>query len=127
MVLNHVGVVNSTAEEAERFYGDFFGMTLIKDYIVSPTLSDEIFAVPEGIRMMAFGMGEYKIEVFIHSHYRRESPAIAHFGLLVDNFDELLKRADEQGVALVVGSDKEKTVYFVKDFSGNMIEIKQSS
>jgi catechol 2,3-dioxygenase-like lactoylglutathione lyase family enzyme len=127
MVLNHVGVVNSTAEEAERFYGDFFGMTLINDYMVSPKLSDALFAVPEGIRMMVFGMGKYKIEVFIHPHYRSESPAIAHFGLLVDHFDELLKRADEHGVTLVTGSHQEKTVCFVKDFSGNMVEIKPSS
>lgn len=127
MVLNHVGVVNSTAEEAQMFYGDFFGMTLIKDYMVSATLSDALFAVPEGIRMMVFGMEKYKIEVFIHPNHRRESPTIAHFGLLVDHFDELLKRADEHGVTLVIGSHQEKTVYFVKDFSGNMVEIKPSS
>jgi catechol 2,3-dioxygenase-like lactoylglutathione lyase family enzyme len=127
MVLNHVGIVNSTAEEAERFYGDFFGMTLIKDYMVPPTLSDALFAVSEGIRMMVFGAGDYKVEVFIHPDHRRGSPAIAHFGLLVDNFDELLKRADEHGVTIVIGSHKDKTVYFVKDFSGNMVEIKPSS
>lgn len=127
MFLNHVGVVNRTAEEAERFYGRFLGMHIVKDFVVSAELSDALFSVHEDIRMMVFGTGDQKVEVFIYPRYVRESPAIAHFGLFVDNFDELLKRADNHGVKVVTGSQQEKTVYFVKDFSGNMVEIKPSS
>ena len=127
MFLNHVGVINRDADEAERFYRDFLGFDKLKDIILSAELSEQVFSVSGEIRMLAFGIGNQKIEVFIYPEYNFPSPNIPHFGLLIDNFSEVLEKAEKNGITVIKGSHKGKTVYFVMDFSGNMIEIKPSS
>lgn len=127
MFLNHIGVINKNAEEAERFYQGFLGLDKQKDLILPPELSEELFSVKGEIRLMAFGMGDQKVEVFIYPYYNLPSPNIPHMGLLVDNFQEIIDKAGKNGVRVIKGSHNEKTVYFIMDFSGNMIEIKPSS
>jgi hypothetical protein len=61
--------------------------------------------------------------VFI-SEYRQPSPDFSHIGLLIDDFSDIIRKAPQAGVELIIGKTKEKTVYFLKDFSGNLIEIK---
>ena len=127
MFLNHIGIINKSADEAERFYHDFLGLDKQKDYILPHELSEELFSVTEDIRLLAFGMGDQKIEIFIYPEYSPPSPNIPHPGLLVDNFTEILEKAGKSGIRVIKGRHKEKTVYFIMDFSGNMIEIKPSS
>ena len=95
--------------------------------MLSAELSEQLFSVSEEIRLLAFTMGDQKIEVFICPDYRPPYPDIPHSGLLVDNFTQVLEKAEKNGVTVIKGSHTGKTVYFVKDFSGNMIEIKQSA
>ena len=127
MFLNHIGVINKNADEAVRFYQGFLGLDKLKEITLTPELSEELFSVKGEIRLLAFSMGDQKVEVFIYPEYNPPSPNIPHMGLLVDNFLEILDKAGESGVRVIKGSHNEKTVYFIMDFSGNMIEIKQSS
>ena len=46
---------------------------------------------------------------------------------MLDNFSEVTEKAKRFHVDLIIGKYKDKTVYFLKDYSGNLIEIKQKS
>jgi catechol 2,3-dioxygenase-like lactoylglutathione lyase family enzyme len=125
MLLNHVGVINTRTEDALRFYRDFLGFDLTREVTVSPELSEQLFAIAQDIPMMVFEKDGIKIEVFIYPECKQPFPDIRHIGLSLENFSEIAEEATKVGIDLVIGKAKDKTVYFIKDFSGNLIEIKQ--
>jgi methylmalonyl-CoA/ethylmalonyl-CoA epimerase len=125
MLLNHAGVINTSREDALRFYRDFLGLDLTREVSVSQELSEQLFTVSRDIPMMVFEKDGIKIEVFIYPECKQPYPDIKHIGLSLENFSEIIKKASGSGVELVIGKTKDKAVYFIKDFSGNLIEIKQ--
>ena len=125
MLLNHAGVVNKSREEALRFYRDFLGFAVIKESVISKELSGQLFSVDRDVTMLAFGKNGVKIEVFICPECGLPSPDLRHIGLLLENFAEVMEKARPAGVGVITGKTKDKTVYFIRDFSGNLIEIKQ--
>jgi methylmalonyl-CoA/ethylmalonyl-CoA epimerase len=125
MLLNHVGVINKSREDALRFYRDFLGLDLTREVTVSKELSGQLFAIVQDIPMMVFEKDGIKIEVFICPECKQPYPDIKHIGLSLENFSEIIKKAPGSGVELVIGKTKDKTVYFIKDFSENLIEVKQ--
>lgn len=124
MVLDHIGIVNKSGEEALRFYGDILGLEKIKDSISTADLSEQLFSISEDIKMVVFGKGIVKVEIFILPGFDHPSPNIPHLGLQVDNLRELLERAKQAGAKVITGKRGDKTVYFLQDFSGNLIELK---
>ncbi len=126
MILNHVGIVNENKEKAERFYGDFLGLEKTKEAMLPKELSEQLFNYSSEIKIMVFEKDELKIEVFIcPDSEKRPLPDIAHIGLFLDDLPQLINKAAEAGVELIIGKTADKTVYFLKDFTGNLLEIKQ--
>lgn len=125
MLFNHVGIVNKSEDQAVQFYRDFLGFEITKDYNVSRDLSEQLFAVSREIKLLAFEKNGIKIEVFICPDCKQSSPDFRHIGFLLDNLSDLIEKAPRAGIEVIMGKTKEKTVYFLKDFSGNLIEIKQ--
>jgi len=125
MQINHVGLTNKSEEEAVRFYRDFLGLELTRKSVVPAVLSAQLFSVSGDLDMLVFERDGTKIEVFVSAAYTLPEPDINHAGFLLDNFEEVVEKAPQSGVKLIVGQTKDKTVYFVRDFSGNLIEIKQ--
>jgi methylmalonyl-CoA/ethylmalonyl-CoA epimerase len=125
MLLNHVGLTNKSEDEAVRFYRDFLGFELMRKSVVPADLSEQLFSVTSDISMLVFEREGTKIEVFISPAYTPPSPDINHIGFLLGNFQAIVEKAPQAGVKLIIGKTKDKTVYFIRDFSGNLIEIKQ--
>lgn len=126
MELNHIGITNKNEEQAIRFYQDFLGLEKTREILLPPELSEQLFSLSREIKALVFEKPGLKVEVFI-SDFQHANPNFTHFGLILDNFPEITEKAQRSHVELVLGKHKEKTVYFLKDFSGNLIEIKQKS
>ena len=126
MNLNHVGLANESEEKAVRFYHGLLGFEKTREFVVSAELSEQLFSVSKEIKVLVFERDGIKIEVFICPECRQPFPDYRHTGLLLDNFQALREKAMETGL-LIEGKTSEKTVYFLKDLSGNMIEIKPQS
>jgi len=125
MVFDHIGIVNKSEEEALRFYQDILGLEKIKDSVSTADLSEQLFSVSRDIKMVVFGKGSVRVEVFILPGFILPSPSVPHFGLQVENLEEILKRAKQAEAKIITGKRSDKTVYFIQDFSGNLIEVKQ--
>lgn len=123
MLLNHVGLANESEEKSVRFYHDFLGFEKTREFVVSTELSEQLFSVSQEIKVLVFERDGMKLEVFICPECRQPLPDYSHIGLLLDDFQSIKEKAQQMGV-LIVGKTEEKTVYFLKDFSGNLIEIK---
>jgi catechol 2,3-dioxygenase-like lactoylglutathione lyase family enzyme len=125
MLLNHIGVFNKSREDALLFYRDFLGLALTRETTVSQELSEQLFAISRDITMLVFEKDGIKIEIFICPECKLPSPDLNHIGLLLEDFPEMLQKVLKAGITLITGRTKEKTIYFIRDFSGNLIEIKQ--
>jgi len=123
MLLNHVGIANESEEKAVRFYHGLLGFEKTREFVVSTKLSEQLFSVSREIKVLVFERAGIKLEVFICPECKPPSPDYSHIGFLLDNFHAIKEKAQEMGV-FIVGRTDEKTVYFLKDFSGNLIEIK---
>ncbi len=126
MELNHVGITNKTEKQALQFYQDFLGLEKTREILLPPELSGQLFSLFQEIKVLVFEKPGIKIEVFI-SDFQHANPNLTHFGLMLDNFSEVTEKAQRSHVDLIIGKHKDKIVYFLKDFSGNLIEIKQKS
>ncbi|MCP4268178.1 MAG: VOC family protein [Candidatus Brocadiaceae bacterium] len=124
MELNHVGIINKCEEQALKFYGEFLGLKKTKEMLLVQELSEQLFSVSKEIKVVVFENEELKIEIFI-SDFQPENPNFTHFGIMVDSLPEITERAGQFNADLIIGKHKDKTVYFLKDFSGNIIEVKQ--
>ncbi len=125
MQLNHTGIINRSEEEALRFYQDFLGLEKTREMVLSPELSEQLFSLFQEIKVLVFEKSGMKLEVFI-SDFQLGHPNFTHFGIVVENLPEIREKAKQSDVDVIIGKHKEKTVYFLKDFSGNLIEIKQA-
>lgn len=124
MELNHIGITNKSAGQAMQFYRDFLGLEKTREILLAPELSEQLFSLSQEIKVLVFEKSGIKIEVFI-SDFQHANPNFTHFGIMLDNFSEIIEKAQRSHVNLIIGKYKEKTVYFLKDYSGNLIEIKQ--
>ncbi len=124
MVLDHIGIVNKSEEDALRFYRDILGLDKIKDSVSTADLSEQLFLISKDIKMIVFGKGRVKVEIFILPEFIHPSPNIPHLGIQVENLEGLLERARQLGARVIKGQRGDKTVYFLQDFSGNLIEVK---
>lgn len=123
MLLNHVGIANESEEKAVRFYHGLLGLEKTREFVVSTKLSEQLFSVSREIKVLVFERAGIKLEVFICPECKPPSPDYSHIGFLLDDFDAIKEKAQQMGL-LITGSTDKKTVYFLKDFSGNLIEIK---
>ncbi len=122
MQLNHVGVINKSEEHALKFYNEFLGLEKTKEMLLAQELSEQL---SEEIKVMVFENEGFKIEIFI-SDFQPENPNFTHFAITVDSLPEITEKAKRFNADVIIGKYKDKTVYFLKDFSGNLIEVKQN-
>ncbi|MCP4254639.1 MAG: VOC family protein [Candidatus Scalindua sp.] len=124
MQLNHVGIINKSEVQALKFYVDFLGLEKTREMLLPLELSEQLFSVAKEIKVLVVENKELKIEVFI-SDFQPENPNFTHFAVMVDSLSDLTERAKQFDAEVIIGKHKDKTVYFLKDFSGNLIEVKQ--
>jgi extradiol dioxygenase family protein len=125
MLLNHVAIVNASEEQAEKFYGEFLELEKSREYTVTSELAEQLFNLSVDIMAVVYEKNGIRFEIFIYPDSVPATSEIRHTALFVDDLSAFLDRAKRFNVEHIIGKIPEKTVHFIKDYSGNMIEIKQ--
>ncbi len=114
--VNHVSVVASDLEESTQFYIELFGA----EEIAAPN-----FEVP--VRWLSFG--DQQLHLFQRDV---ESPQYHHFGLTVDNFEEVYRDAVDRGLVGDFADDSLLGLYelpdgavqlYLRDPDDNLVEV----
>ena len=114
--INHVSVHADDLEQSARFYEDLFGM----ERVAAPNF-------PE-VRVIWLRLGEQQLHLFKRSV---EAPAAHHFGLDVEDFAAVYRKARDRGL-LVVNAEGGRQIrshpagwvqMYVRDPAGNLVEI----
>ncbi|UCE71307.1 MAG: hypothetical protein JSU99_08395 [Nitrospiraceae bacterium] len=120
-----MGIISNSREGADKFYHDFLGLTMTKEGVLPAALSEQLFSFSHEITMLVYERDGIKIEIFICPECEQPSPDQRHLGLYINDLSSLLEKAGEFGVEHITGQKGDRTVHFLKDFSGNLIEIKE--
>jgi len=121
--LHHVGVHCDDKKKALFFYQDVLGLELVKTFSLSKELTENIFGLARSVDVLAFQNSGIYIEIFLTSYQRK--PSCHHVGLTVENLEEFIVHCQNHDVVTYSVKKGEKTLWFIKDFSGNIFEIKQ--
>ena len=122
--LLHLGIINRSEQEAETFYDKLLGLKKLYDFEIEADLSARLFSYPEQLKVLVYGSDSIKIEIIILEDFSLTSPSVQHTCIQVDNLERFIKNAAGLNAEIISAERNGKILYFVKDFSGNLFEIK---
>ncbi|MBW2058548.1 MAG: VOC family protein [Deltaproteobacteria bacterium] len=127
MKLQHVALVSRSEESAQRFYGDLLGLERTRSFHVSADLSKGLFDSELHFEALTYLKGEMHFEIFLIGEGQWTPPRFHHIGLEVEDLEGFLKRCREKDVQVMEVPKGNKTVTMIKDFDGNLFEIRQKA
>ena len=119
----HVALQYYDRKQAEIFFNKILKLPLKKTFTVSKELSNIIFEINEEVTVDVYGNEEACFEVFItkiKTKYRFE-----HTCIKINDKNEFIKRCNKYGIKPIFVKKGVKTLLFIKDFAGNLFEIKE--
>ena len=124
MHLKHVGLTSSSEEKADAFYADLLGLIKSEPKTLPCELSKAIFNVDSELVMINYQNEQVHFEIFVTGPNGGNSRKIAHTCLEVDNLEVFLGKCHSLNVDIARIPKGDKTLTFIKDFDGNLFEIK---
>jgi len=125
MRLIHAGLVSSSEDKADRFFGGVLGLEKTRRSELSAELANRLFGVDAGCEIVYYGSGDLELEVFLTRPPEMAGSRIGHLCLEVASRAELLARCAEMGVAVRQAPKGDSLIVFIEDEDGNLFEIKE--
>jgi catechol 2,3-dioxygenase-like lactoylglutathione lyase family enzyme len=122
-LLNHVALKCNDEEEAKTFFTDILGIPLTKKFGLSGDLSEAIFGIKDNVDILVYDNNETRFEVFIGQVGKKHG--YEHTCIEVDNKSEFIKRCRKHEIEPITVKKEGKDLLFVRDFSGNLFEVKE--
>ncbi len=124
MLLKHVGLTCSTEDKADKFYQDLLGLSKSEPKTLPSDLSKAIFNLEAELQIINYMDEKLHFEVFITSLIDNKSRQISHQCLEVDALSDFIAKCRTLNVEISQIPKGDKTLTFIKDFDGNLFEIK---
>jgi catechol 2,3-dioxygenase-like lactoylglutathione lyase family enzyme len=124
MILRHVALTCSSEENSDRFYKDLLGLEKLEPKILPSSLSRAIFNIDNELRMINYTGKAVHFEIFIAKDSKRSANPIAHVAIEIDDQEAFLKKCAEVDVNVSQIPRGNRTLIFIRDFDGNLFEIK---
>jgi len=126
MRLHHVGLVCSSQERADRFYGGILGLTKIKTSELTEDVMEQIFHTPQRCLMIFYGNDGLAVEVFVPEESPARKAPFEHLCLEVKEREAFLKKCHDNGLEVRRIPKGDTFLAFVADYDGNLFEIKET-
>ncbi|RLF53602.1 MAG: hypothetical protein DRN24_00420 [Thermoplasmata archaeon] len=123
MSLKHVALQCNNVEKTMVFYKKVLELELLKTFTLTKVLSKQIFNVEEQVQAYVFGNRDIVFEIFITK--KPLDHGFEHVCIEVDNQEDFVKHCRMYGVKPLFIERNGKTLLFIKDFSGNLFEVKE--
>lgn len=122
-MIHHVALQYPNKEAARVFFTQILGLHQVKAFMVSAELSQKIFRKTEAVEAMVYGDSHCRFEVFIAPVV--EKTGFEHIGIELQDKQGFIQRCKTYGVDPWVVKKDGKELLFVKDFAGNLFEVKE--
>ena len=124
MHLKHVGLTSSSEEKADAFYAELLGLTKSEPKALPLELSKAIFNIDTELLMINYRDETSHFEIFVTGENGGNRRQIEHVCLEIDNLEVFLEKCHSLNVDIARIPKGDKTLTFIKDFDGNLFEIK---
>ena len=126
MFLRHAALTCSSEKNSDRFYKTLLGLKKSEPKTLARAFSKAIFNVDRELQIINYLDEDVHFEIFISSHSSNSSEQIAHVCLEVDNLPSFLEKCDRLKIKVSQIPKGDRTLTFIRDFDGNLFEIKQA-
>ena len=127
MLLKHVALVCSSEKRADRFYRDLLGLKKSEPRQLPAALARAIFDLETDLVIINYRNDDLHFEIFIAGRIENPAAPINHVCLEVDNLQNFIKKGRDLGVAISQIPKGDYTLTFIRDFDGNLFEIKHTA
>jgi len=127
MLLKHVGLACGTEENADRFYQDLLGLNKSQPKTLPSVISKAIFNLNADLQIINYMDEKIHFEVLVTGLIGNKSDQIAHHCLEIDALSDFIEKCRALNLEIRQIPKGDKTLTFIKDFDGNLFEIKGSS
>ena len=121
--LHHVALRCSDKQKAEIFFTKILGLTRAKSFTISDDLSCSIFGIKKSVEIEVYEDGTTRFEVFIDS--TGQKTGYEHTCIEVSDGEEFVSRCNKYGIEPALIKKDGRDLLFVRDFSGNLYEVKE--
>ena len=125
MLLRHAGLTCSSEENSDKFYKDLLGLKKSEPKILPSGLSKAIFNLDAELQMINYVDDNIHFEIFIANQFNTPQDRIDHLCLEVDDLAGFIEQCRRMSVEVNLIPKGQNTLTFIKDFDGNIFEIKQ--
>ena len=124
MILQHVALVCTSEEKSDKFYQGLLGLEKSEPKTIESTLSKSIFNLDSELVIINYLNEDIHFEIFIADSSSNSTRQIEHLCLEVGDLNDFLYKCNALGVEVAQIPKGDKTLIFIKDFDGNLFEIK---
>ena len=124
MNLRHVALTCSSEKNSDRFYKNLLGLQKSEPKILPLHLSKAIFNIDFELPIINYLSEDAHFEIFIIGHSMNHVRHLAHICLEVDDLQGFLKKCRDLEVEVSQIPKGDRTLTFIRDFDGNLFEIK---
>ena len=127
MDIEHIALTSNSEEDSDKFFMNLLGLKKSRSFTVSTDKMEQFFGVSKEQNVIRYENANISVEVFITDDDSKAKDTFTHSCLLVDNRDELVRRAGEMQfqVIQVPRTDSDSYYLFIKDNFHNIYEIKE--
>ena len=122
--LKHIGIHSSSIENAIKFYKGLLDFKIAYEFDVESELAVKIFEIASDFHVIMFEKNELFIEVFISPKFSEEKKTINHFCIEIKNRDNFIDKCRRNNVDVISIERVDRVTIFLKDYDGNLIEVK---
>ena len=128
MLCHHFGILARNPEKLKEFYIEKLGFEEGETRLLPADLVNQIFSIPSPCYLTKLKRGSLVLELFslteIEAEERKSATAgYNHWGLGVEDKERFVEDLKQQDVSVMEIEHSGRTIYFVKDPEGNLIEI----
>ncbi|MBN1222077.1 MAG: VOC family protein [Candidatus Aminicenantes bacterium] len=128
MACHHIGIFTRNPKRLIPFYTQGLGFSEGEMRVLPPDLMGKIFGLASECQLTKLSQDGAVIEVFSPVEYEVDdcSPRTSgynHWGLEVEDKEAYVRILEERGVPVLKVDNRGRTIFFVKDPEGNLIEI----
>ena len=122
-MLNHVALQCNDKQKVGIFFTKILGLPIKKKFTLSREVSEDIFNIDESVDVEVYDKNETRFEIFITQ--TKGEHGYEHVCIEIDNKKEFIDRCKKYELNPKIITKGGKNLLFVKDFSGNLFEIKE--
>ena len=124
MLLKHIGLVCSSEKNSDNFYENILGLKKMPSRTVPRTLAKQIFNLDVEYTIINYANDKIHFEIFVDEQKCFDNQKVEHVCMEVDNLEGFLNRCRDMGVEILQIPRGATFLTFIRDYDGNLFEIK---